>query len=465
MNRLTLLASITLCALLLTACTLPGLSPDSKPQPTVQIAVTIYATTAPLATPVPAQSQTPVPALSPTPVPTAAPSAPSDCPPRVQSPGAPVKPATFTDTVASVVSVLNTGATSTETLELLKGWGVIFNLPGIGGQQQQQGGIVHARLLPAPDAQMVVWYTDPADAQLPTRKSELLVLSCEKHAYTVLYKATEDPELAGQATNARVFSTADVTGDSRDDLSFILEDCSDSTCFDGFYILTAVNGALVNAIPDIEWSPSPTFEYLPGSGTEKSAKDLRARIGLLGSVGVGPQRTVTDTWTVEGNGFTRTLSVIDPPIYRIHALMDGDSAFRRKDVGAARLLYERVVGDSTLKSWAGNAPLRDEPQVLAAFALFRLMQLAGASGDGGGVTKAYDNLVVLAPPKSAGLLYQQMAEAFMTVYKQGADYPKSCEAALHFAEKNKNVYVVIGQDTFGSANYDYQAPDMCIVPQ
>ena len=123
MNRLTLLASITLCALLLTACTLPGLSPDSKPQPTVQIAVTIYATTAPLATPVPAQSQTPVPALSPTPVPTAAPSAPSDCPPRVQSPGAPVKPATFTDTVASVVSVLNTGATSTETLELLKGWG------------------------------------------------------------------------------------------------------------------------------------------------------------------------------------------------------------------------------------------------------------------------------------------------------------------------------------------------------
>ena len=170
MNRLTLLASITLCALLLTACSLPGLSPDSKSQPTVQIAVTIYATTVPLATPVPAQSPTPVPTAAPT----AAPSAPTDCPPMAQRPGAPVKPATFTDTVASVVSVLNAGATSTETLEMLKGWGVIFNLPGVGGQQQQQGGIVHAHLLPAQDAQMVVWYTDQADTQSATRKSELL---------------------------------------------------------------------------------------------------------------------------------------------------------------------------------------------------------------------------------------------------------------------------------------------------
>ena len=146
-NRLTLFASITLCALLLTACSLPGLSPDSKPQPTARIDVTIYATTAPIATPVPAQSPTPVPTVAPTAVPTTAPSAPSDCPPMALRPAAPVKPATFTDTASSVVSVLNAGATSTETLELLKGWGVIFNLPGVGGQQQQQGGIVRAHLL------------------------------------------------------------------------------------------------------------------------------------------------------------------------------------------------------------------------------------------------------------------------------------------------------------------------------
>ena len=73
-------------------------------------------------------------------------------------------------------------------------------------------------------------------------------------------------------------------------------------------------------------------------------------------------------------------------------------------------------------------------------------------------------MATLAPPKSSGVIYLQMAEAFMAVYKQGTDYPKACEATLHYAEKNNNVYVVIGQDTFGSANYDYQAPDMCIVP-
>lgn len=445
---------IALSAMFMSACTVANPLKVQTPDPTVQFAVTMYPTQIVVASPTMIPTLAAVPSQTPTSVIT-------ECPLPTQQSDVPRQPATFTDTVTSIVTFLNTGGSITDTIALLQKWGMIYTSPDTG---QLLGGVVKVRLSPAQDSNLVITYYDPADVKLKTRKSELLILQCVNHAFKVIYQASTEPELAGQVTNVAVMSTTGVTGGLNDDLTYVLEDCSDNTCYDGVYVISMVNGKLVNVIPDFNWTPSPKIRFIKPVRNDSTSYDLQVRSGFLGSPGAGPQRVITETWSFVGGLYTLTQSLHDPPVYRIHALMDADTLFRQKDYAAATSLYERVIGDASLQSWAGNAPLRDEPKVLAAFAEFRLMQVATVMGRADDVRKAHSALVALAPAGSAGVIYLHMADAFMDVYKLTTDMQKLCDATMRYADKNKNVFVVIGQDTFGAANYDYQAPDMCIGP-
>jgi hypothetical protein len=278
----------------------------------------------------------------------------------------------------------------------------------------------------------------------------------------VAYQASADPDFAGQVFNPRVFSTEDITGDGLGDLSYIVGDCSENTCYDGIYIMTAMSGTLSNAIVDFEYEPFPTFAFVPAA--QGTAKDLVVNIGYVGGVEAGPQRNVTDTWSYVGSAYTLTQETKEAPLYRIHALQDGDDAFRRKDTATANALYQRVATDSSLQAWEGNTPLQDEPKVLAAFAYVRLMETAAYGGDAAGVQTAHDELVKAAPEASSGTLYAKLGEAFYKAFSETKNYPQACDAVKKYAEKNQNTFLILGQDTFGTANYDYQSDDMCIVP-
>jgi hypothetical protein len=448
-------------AFALSACSLnlPA-EPTAETAAEPRIGITIVATSNAPAPPTAAPAE--LPTSEPTPeaaVATAPPAAPSQCPAPSQSPIAPGQPAAFADAVPALVAYLNAGASVSASIELLKSWGYILNLPN---SADMLGTVQHARLMPGDDQQMVAVLYSPADKETVSRHGDAVVLKCEAGAVQVAYHALDDAALGSDVFNPRVLATGDVTGDGLGDLSLLLGDCGASTCFDGVYILSLVNGAFTNVIPNFEWVPFPTFNYTPAAGG--TAQDLQVHAGFMGSVGAGPQRAVTDTWAFDGTVFTRTASVKEPPVYRIHALQDGDAAFRHKDFAAAEALYRRVINDPSLQSWEGNAPLRNEPQVLAAFAYVRLMEVAAAQDDMASLQAAFDNLNTAAPQDSPGEIYAQLGEAFYNAYNASKDHAKACEATVKFAEKNQNTYAVIGQDTFGYANMDYQATDMCIVP-
>src|SRR6266508_3857574 len=97
----------------------------------------------------------------------------------------------------------------------------------------------------------------------------------------IAYQASADPDFAGQMTNPRIMSTEDVTGDGLGDLSYLVGDCGENTCYEGIYIMTAVNGTLSNAIPGFEYEPFPSFAYVPA--LQGSAKELIVRPGYVGS--------------------------------------------------------------------------------------------------------------------------------------------------------------------------------------
>ena len=434
----------------------PGTSTNEPdPASTARIGVTIIATENAAASPIPPTVEPTAPAQSISP--TA--QGPSACPAINLGAALPDKPATFTDTAAALTAYLDAGASESAALEALKSWGDIYQAPNA---KAQLGTVLRAKVLPGNDEQFVAVYYDPAEQQAASRHGELIVYQCAENKVQVAYQASADPDFAGQVFNPRVFSTEDVTGDGLGDLSYVVGDCSENTCYEGIYIMAAVNGTLSNTILEFEYQPFPVFTFVPAA--QGAAKDLIVKIGYVGGTEAGPQRGITNTWTYIGGAYTLTQITKEAPVYRIHALQDGDDAFHRKDMTTANALYQRVATDPSLQAWEGNAPLRDEQQVLAAFAYVRMMETAAYSSDTASVQAAHDSLISAAPESSPGTIYAKLGETFFKAYSETKNYQQACDTTEKYAEDNENTFLILGQDTFGTANYDYRPNDMCFEP-
>lgn len=458
-----------------TVITTPALNQTALPSPSAEkeLRVTVGATQPVISSPEPTLTQ---PVTSVTHI-TPSASNISACPSVNSDAALPAKPATITDTAQALTTYLNNGASDSALLSALKSWGDVYTATN---SRDQLGTVLRAKLLPGTDEQVIVIYYNPLDRQAVTRHGDLIVFQCVTGKMQVAYQASSDPEFGVDVTNLRVFSTTDVTGDGLDDLSFLMGDCSGNTCFDGINIMTAdrstlassatfsitadsdISSELENAIPDFIYEPYPAFHFVPA--LHGKAKDLVVKPGYVSSVDAGPQRDVTDTWSFVGGIFTLTQEVKEPPVYRIHALEDGDAAFRRKDYAAANVLYMRVVNDPSLQAWDGNPNLHDEQQLLTAFAYVRMMQTAAVVGNMTGVQSAYKELVHSAPSNSPGAMYAQLGETFYKVWSQAKNYPQACAATVTYAQTHDNTYVMLGQETYGFSNDDYEPEDMCIVP-
>ena len=382
------------------------------------------------------------------------------------TPATPAKPAVFTETVATLTNYLNAGASLSASVDLLRTWGYIYTDPTT---KQVLGGARQVRVLPGEWPQTVLAFLDPAqtDPQNPlSRIGELAVLACVANRYQVAYQATADPIFLDLVLNPRVFSDEDVTGDGIGDLSFLTGDCGAGNCVDAITIVSTVGAATPNTLntilPDIDFitQPYPVFQFVPSANG--AAKNLWVTPGFASGAGAGPQRTFTETWSFNGSIFTQTSTLAEPPVYRIHALQDGDEAFRRKEFAAAEALYARVISDPSLQAWEGEAPLKDEARVLAAFAYARLIQIAAAKGDAAGAKAALDALQTFAPQGSSGEIYAGLGNAFFAIYSQTNDAAQACAAAIAFANASPNTYQTLGVETYGFNNADYMASDMCI---
>ena len=382
---------------------------------------------------------------------------------------APTKPATFGEGMAALATYLNAGATMTAVMEAARNWGYLYADPATN---QVWGGVQAVNVLTGAVPQFVMTMFDAAqiDPQNPgTHVGDLAVFACVKGQYAIVYQAAADPLFSGLVLNPRLVSNVDVTGDGLDDLGFVTGDCSAESCVDALTVVSAhglttgaPTGLIRNILPDIDAISliNPTFTFAPAS--HGAGQNLFAITGLIAETSAGPQRVITDTWAFDGAIFTRTASLPAPPVYRIHALHDGDAAFRRKDFAAAEALYLRVVNDPALQVWEGDAPLQDEPQILAAMAYVRLIQTAAARGNATAAQVALAALMAAMPAGSPGELYAELGRTFWATFQQSNDDALACAAAIAFAGNNPNTYLVLGQDTYGYANPGYTADEMCI---
>lgn len=396
--------------LVLSACGLPTLTPE----PTLTVLV-----------------------LTATPSPETPTSMPIEPPPTLVSAVCPAagsptlaRPDDAADYPAAIQQYLSAGGDLTVLESTLAGWGA---LPDAATDQ-----VVTSDLTGDGNPEVVVALREPSD---------LLVFGCQGGAYVPSYRLQQSVERweVGWVVNLR--QVDDVNADGRPEVVFTLSTCGAHTCYKTLEILGWGGGALTSLMGGDLDMPYPDYVVTPGH--------IEAQSGPIGSVGAEPQRGYAEVWEWDGSVFTVTQQIWEPPVYRYHALLDGDRALLAGDYAVAIATYERVISDDALQEWGAVSgiidPAEDRAQ-LTAFARWRLMLVYLLTGETGSAQSAYDQLQAVYPLETAGHDVAAMAEVFWTAYLIDDSIAAGCTEVVAAAGSETAV-----QDFF-NWNYGYANP-------
>jgi len=430
---------LAIFGLVLAALSCGPLAPALDPTPT-SIPTTVAPTEPPSATPLPSPTPTRTPIPTPTPIPpTATPTA--ACPP----PGSPTleQPAAFVDYPAAVQAYLSAGG----DLETLRAELLSWNALPEGEQQ-----LTAADLDGDGAGEVILSMVDP-QGHVIAPSGVLLVFECAEGAYHRLYREGRGDSEAFDPS-IEILQVSDVTLDGLPDVVYVLRNCGAHTCYEHLRILGWDGGRLVHLMGGLLDMPYPTYNVDPGR--------IEAISGGIGSVGAEPQRGYAEIWTWNGAVFTRTRSIYQPPVYRYHALLDGDRALRAGDYVTAAKAYERVINDEALEEWGGVSSMMtpsEERAQLSAFARWRLVLTYLLMDRPDDAQAAYDSLR-RDYPDGSGHDVARMAHTFWEAYQSSGRLSEACAAVAARVESYNSVLDFFNRN-YGYANPYWEPEDLC----
>ncbi|NLG49212.1 MAG: hypothetical protein GX552_03755, partial [Chloroflexi bacterium] len=340
---------------------------------------------------------------------------------------------------------------SVESLtERLQGWGAIPDGSGMVRNDVDVNGdgvndVVVVALMPEADPDYVPWL-------MPTG-GLFVYVSAGMGRFDLAYE-----ELPGAGYSyPQIVSLDDLDGDGRNDLLYTVRTCGAHTCF--------------HALKGVRWDASGHWEPLfvepidvPGAefrvvdSTEGQAREIVVQVGMIDSVGAGPQRTFEHTYRWDGAHYVLAEERVTSNQHPIHLINDADVLLTQGKYAEALALYARSYQDETLtKDWE---PYEGWERALEAYARYRSMLAQVAMGDDAAAEATHEALQAdFADAALPGCVYAGYAQSFWGAYQQGGDLQAACEAVREAVQEDESGVALLNQ--FGYANKSYSIEDMC----
>lgn len=257
-----------------------------------------------------------------------------------------------------------------------------------------------------------------------------------------------DESAAGRA----LFSMADRTGDARAELTYLTRRCTASTC---------------NALPEIQsWDGTAWRDLGPADlGIENldrleftgrgASSVLVLHGGRVNSLGAGPSRTKTVTYTFNGTRYVAAATVYEAPEYLYDAILDADALVEKAEYSEAVAAYEAAIANQALKDWKMESKGEDGRSELVAYALFRVAIVTAA--DGRSPTAALD--AVISDTDSA--LFKRAAQTFRQGFQEGGTVHAGCLNATSYLSSPPNPQTLVEMFDYGTVNPRKSALDIC----
>ena len=419
---------LTWLAVSLTACNLPTGGPEEAPQASPTVSIRAGA---------PPASQTPIAP----PLPTPADSSPL-CLPFKE--GISLPATAFAETPQAILDFLNAGGSVAALDEALYQANMANQPIAVGAVDLTGDGV----------QDVAVSIYDQASTLVPPA-GKLLIYVCQEGVYRLLH---HQPSAKGMGAPG-IRYLQDLNQDSLAELVAGSPACGASTCFEEVKILGWTGAGFENLLigSTIE-IPSPVINLVDSQGD--GIYDLELAGGGFGSVGAGPQRSLSMVWAYN----PATARWQDPQErlessnYRIHVLQDADQSALGRKFEQALLGYGQVVDDASLVDW--NEPEVEKPN-LAAYALFKIGLTHLLLDQPDLAQAAFDRQEADFPAGALGHAYVELAEAFQEAFPAGG-VPNGCVAARQYAADHpQEVLVPLSSEMFGYANPDYSPQDIC----
>ncbi len=384
--------------------------------------------------PPPSPTLTPQPPTATPDPPTATPE-PDPCPPSADVP-LPAAPVDFPEGyVETLRRYLTAGGDPAQLTAILEQWEAL---------SPQSANVLRADLTGDGVEEFAVAFIDPESMTFPP-EGVAVVFACREGSVVELARFV--PEEFAQAA---LIGVEDVDEDGVAELVFSEIYCGAHTCMHTVRVWSWTGEAFVDLVAGDFILPYPDFELREG--------DILAASHGFGSIGAGPQRTITETWAWDGSAVTRAEVTEAPPVYRYHALLDADRALYAEAYPEAREGYQRVIEDDDLDPWAAAYDAPEERQWFEALALWRLVTLDMELENFATAEERYATLQETHPPGVAGHPVAALAEVFWSAYLETGNVSLACEETAAAPESEA---VLEFLNSFGYANPTYSAAELC----
>jgi hypothetical protein len=302
--------------------------------------------------------------------------------------------------------------------------------------------------------EVVVALIDPAIELYPP-PGVLLVYTCQEGQFD-LSLVEQSGDFEG---GPHIWYLEDLDGRAGSELVVSFPTCGAHTCFDEAQILSWTGAGFENRLQGTSGDlPYPDFRLIDLEGD--GLFELEAEAAGFGSIGAGPQRGLRRVWAWDSvlEGFEVVEESSGPSSYRVHALHDAEAAARAGDYEAALLGYQRVINDALLEDWFDP---ENERAALSAYARFREVVVYAQQGQQEFAATVLSEMSLAYPAGDARHPFVEMAQAFLEAFgRDGAE--AGCQAASAFAAANAaEVLDPLGPQSFGYANPEFEAGDMC----
>ncbi|MBI5949647.1 MAG: hypothetical protein HY875_16015 [Chloroflexi bacterium] len=248
-----------------------------------------------------------------------------------------------------------------------------------------------------------------------------------------------------------IFGISERTGDIAAELVFLTTSCGASNCastvrvehWDGSAWRDAGPANAIDNLERAEWQG------------EKGLSRLVVRGGRLGTVGAGPTRSVTITYSYTNSRYTILKTEPDPAVYLYHAILDADALFLGGKFEQASAAYAAAIANKDLKDWKAEAGRAPGQPALAGYALFRIAVSAAARNED--ANAELDDVIRLSKDQ----LFVNAAEAFRRGFQERQTVHGACLAVTDYLATQGIPDYVREMFDYGYANPPRTYRDIC----
>lgn len=281
---------------------------------------------------------------------------------------------------------------------------------------------------------------------VPGEGGALQVLGCANGRYITYNLTTTD-------TVPQIIYSGDMNADTHADILFANQSCTgqdEADCNFQTQLITWRDGRFTSLLDGTIIS-----QNLPEIADFDNDRVLEiiVRMTSTGTPVTGPLRTGVTIYDWNGANYTRSITQLDPPRFRIQVLQQADRNLKRGDTQAAISLYQQALANDELRNW-----FNDDPDVLKSYTLYRLLTTY-AFTENEDLLSLFQTIQQNYPDPSNAPVYVTLSNGFWNALQVTGNLRSACLEVQDIIKARPEVLGLLNR--YGENGVKYTANDLC----